>query len=137
MKSRWMLGAALVALPLMLAGCVASVENFRGEPEEFSGEAGGDPDSGIQAFWLHEGAELAITISGSSGCPYIVSSITVVEKADEGNRISADVPALPEDRACTMDFVPHTTVFNTPGTVTTTQPLTIEVMDTEIVLPIK
>ena len=137
MKSRWMLGAALVALPLLLAGCVGSVENFSGEPEEFAGEAGGDADSGVQAFWLHEGAQLAITVSGSSGCPYVVSGISVLETSDDGNRIAATVPALPADKVCTMDFVPHTTVFSTPGNVTTTKPLTIEVMDTEIVLPIK
>ena len=135
-KSRWMFGAALIAVPLLLAGCVASVENFRGEPEEFAGEAGGDAESGVQAFWLHEGAQLAITISGSSTCPYIASGITVLETADEGNRISVDVPPM-TDEPCTMDFVPHTTVFSTPGTITTTKPLTIEVMDTEIELPIK
>ena len=136
MKSRWMFGASLIAVPLLLAGCVASVENFSGEPEHFAGEPGGDAEAGIQAFWIHEGAQLAITISGSSTCPYIVSNITVLEKADEGNRISAEVPAL-SGEPCTMDFVPHTTVFSTPGDITTTKPLTIEVKDTEIVLPIK
>ena len=135
MRARWLLGVVLVA-PLLLTGCVGSVENFSGVPEDFAGEAGGEPDSGLQAFWLHEGAQLAITIYGSSTCPYVVSGITVVEKAGEGNRISADVPALP-DRPCTMDYVPHTTVFSTPGTVTTTEPLTIEVQDNEVVLPVK
>ncbi|MDH6182134.1 hypothetical protein M2152_002316 [Microbacteriaceae bacterium SG_E_30_P1] len=137
MKTRWFAAAAL-ALPLLLAGCVGgAVTNYQGEPEQFAGEPGGDADSGLQAFWLQEGAQLAITLSGSSGCPYIVTSITVLEKAGEGNRISAEVPPIPEDKACTMDFVPHTTVFSTPGEVTTTEPLTIEVMDSEIVLPIK
>ena len=135
MKSRWLLGV-VVAAPLLLSGCVASVENFSGAPEDFAGEPGGESDSGLQAFWLHDGAQLAITIYGSSTCPYVVSSISVVDKAGEGNRISADVPALP-DRPCTMDYVPHTTVFSTPGAVTTTEPLTIQVQDKKIVLPVK
>jgi len=127
--------AGLLAATLLLAGC-ATATNFSGTPEEWAGEPGGDPDSGVQAFWLNEGGQIAITISGSSTCPYIVSGLRVLDDAQSGNRIAADVPPLP-DRPCTMDYVPHTTVFNTPEPVTTTQPLTIEVMDQVIVLPTK
>ena len=135
MKSRWAL-ALVIAAPLLLAGCSGAVTNYSGAPEEFAGEPGGDPDSGLQAFWLHEGTQIAITISGSSTCPYIVKGIDVLEPAGEGNRIAADVPPLGNE-PCTMDYVPHTTVFSTPGRITTTEPLTIEVGEQTVVLPVK
>lgn len=128
--------ALLIAVPLLLAGC-STGSNFSGAPGEWAGEIGGDEDGSVQAYWLHEGTELAITISGSSGCPSIVSGLRVLDNAQNGNRIAADVPLPDPARACTADYVPHTTVFYTPGQVTTTQPLIIEVLDQKIVLPIK
>ena len=38
---------------------------------------------------------------------------------------------------CTMDFVPHTTIFGTPENTTTTQPLNVDVNGEEIVVPVK
>lgn len=101
-----------------------------------AGTPGGSADSGLQAFWLANGAQIAITISGSSSCPYVATGIHVIKTRSEGNAISVDVPALP-NRPCSKDSVPHTTVFITPGTITTTVPLTIEVMSTTISLPVK
>ena len=135
-KPRWSL-ALLLAVPLLLTGCVGAVDNFSGIPEHVSGEPGGSQDDGLQAFWVKEGAQLAITVFGSSSCPQIVSGITVTETATEGNSIRADFAPIPADKPCTRDFVPHTTVFSTPGTITTTEDLTIESSAGTIVLPVK
>lgn len=135
MKIRWPL-ALVVLLPLALSGCASVVTNYSGAPADHAGTPGGSADSGLQAFWLSDGAQIAITISGSSSCPYIATGIHVIKTRSEGNAISVDVPAL-SNRPCTLDYVQHTTVFITPGTISTTEPLTIEVMSTTIVLPVK
>jgi uncharacterized protein YceK len=135
MKIRWLL-ALVVILPLALSGCASVVTNYSGAPGNHAGAPGGNADSGLQAFWLADGTQIAITISGSSSCPYIATGIHVIKTSSEGNAISVDVPALPNG-PCTQDYVPHTTVFITPGTITTTVPLAIEVMGTSIVLPVK
>ena len=57
--------------------------------------------------------------------------------AGEGNRVAIDVVKRPENEACTMDLAPHTTLFWTPVEVTTTEPLTVEVLGTEVEVPIK
>ena len=63
--------------------------------------------------------------------------IRVLEEADEGNRVAIDLVQRPDDEACTMDFVPHTTLFWTPYDVTTTEPLVVEVAGYEITVPLK
>ena len=135
-KPRWSL-ALLLAVPLLLTGCVGAVDNFSGVPDHVSGEPGGSEDAGLQAFWLKEGAQIAITVFGSSSCPQIVSDITVLEPKGEGNTIRANFVPIPADKPCTRDFVPHTTVFSTPGNITTTEKLTIESSAGKIALPIK
>lgn len=145
------------ACALLLAACApignTPVEQFRGVPElDAHGTADGvgsdegtsehDRDlaeevmDGPVAAWLENGTKIAVSIGGSSTCPYIGSAIHVVESANAGNIVRIDLEPLP-DRPCTMDFVPHTTVFWTPQEVTTTQPLTVEVMGEQIEVPIK
>ncbi|WP_133161096.1 hypothetical protein [Microterricola pindariensis] len=135
---RLVLATVVAASALLLTGCApignTPTGNFPGFPEgtEPSGDVTGEP----QAAWVSEGDKIAITLFGSSTCPYIASTINVVKKADEGNAVSIEVPALP-DQPCTMDLVPHTTEFWTPQDVTTTKPLQITVLDQTIELPIK
>lgn len=120
------------------AGEAEGESEVEGEAELPAGaideEALGD---GPQVVWLEEGAQLALVIGGSSTCPSVGRDIRVLDKADEGNRVAIDLVERPEDEVCTMDFVPHTTVFWTPYDVTTTKPLTVEVDGTTVTVPIK
>lgn len=124
-------------LALSLAGCAAQGTNFAGVPnaERVVGETV-TSDSGIEASWFHRGAEIAITIWGSSTCPVSGNWIHVVEPRGEGNTVSIDLNPV-SDGPCTVDYVPHTTLFYTPGAVTTTEPLRILVAGEELVLPVK
>jgi hypothetical protein len=106
------------------------------EPEGEQRDLAAEVMDGPVAAWLEEGAQLAVSIGGSSTCPYIGSAIHVIEGEGEGNTVRIDIEPLP-DRPCTMDFVPHTTVFWTPMDVSTTVPLTVQVMDQEITVPVK
>lgn len=136
--------SALVTLPvlavsLLLAGCTVTgpTENFSGLPdEEHITQEGGSEEDGLQAFWIEEGDQLAITISGSSTCPVVGSRISVVEPKGEGNTVAISTRPLP-DQPCTMDFVPHTSMFWTPSKVTPAEPLVIQVDGREITLPVK
>ncbi len=129
------------AFAFALAGCTVTgpTENFSGLPDEeqIVNESEGAADSGIQAFWLHEGSQIAVSISGSSGCPVIGSDIKVVEPKNEGNTVEIVTVPIPQDKICTMDFVPHTSVFWTPANVSTTQELTVRVEGQELTLPVK
>jgi len=152
--------AVALASVLLLSGCNPSgtpAENFPGhpvpdeatavdvgagadeagdveEPDEFDPM---EPNEKPIVIWWAEGDQLALTISGSSGCPVIGQQIRVLEPAGEGNRVAIDLVQRPEDEICTMDFVPHTTLFWTPTDVSTTEPLTVEVSGYEITVPIK
>ena len=140
------LAAAALASVFLLAACAppkSAAENFPGEPvaehaEEGSHDEGeanveGEP----QAAWVGQGGQLAVTLWGSSTCPQVGETNRVVEKAGEGNRVAIDLVQRDENEVCTMDFVPHTTVFWTPMDVTTTEELTVEVADAEVVVPVK
>lgn len=139
----------------LLSGCnppSTAAENFPGVPTEADADVV-DVDSGTDAagdteeapssedgpvvVWWADGGQLALTISGSSTCPVIGDQIRVLEPAGEGNRVAIDLVERPADEICTMDFVPHTTLFWTPTTVTTTEPLVVEVADTEVTVPVK
>ena len=134
------LSAAALAFAFVLAGCTVTgpTTNFSGLPDEESiaNESEG-ADDGVQAFWLQEGSQLGVAISGSSGCPIIGSDIIVVEPKGEGNTVEITTVPRPADEICTMDFVPHTSVFWTPANVTTSEPLTVRVNDQEVELPVK
>lgn len=140
-----------VASVFLLSACNPSpraIESFSGMPvSDHAGEEGTGDDEvvadeesateGLSAEWVGQGGQLAVTISGSSTCPPVGTRINVVEPAGEGNTVSVDVAEIPADQVCTMDFVPHTTVFWTPVFVTTTEPLVVEVGDQSVTVPVK
>ncbi|MFF2371854.1 hypothetical protein [Agromyces sp. NPDC058110] len=140
------LAAVAVASVFLLSACNPSprpIENFSGEPvSDHEGDAEGHTDEsaadeGLSATWLQQGGQIAITISGSSTCPVVGTRINVVDRAGEGNRVSVDVEGPADDEVCTMDFVPHTTVFWSPVFVTDTEPLVVEVGEQSYTLAIK
>lgn len=138
---RLVTAAVGVALLLLLTACTPSgvaVEDFAGVPDDIttSGAIPEDTDGTPQAFYLNDGGQLAVVLWGSSTCPYVGTDISVVKPADEGNEVKVTVADLP-DQPCTMDLVPHTTVFWTPVKTTTTKPLIVHVLDTSITVPVK
>ena len=157
-------GFAAVALAsvFLLSACNPSgnaAENFAGlpvaseaEPIDVDPEAGGETDDVSeeevegpkfeesdepQVAWWEQGGQIALVVYGSSSCPTVGKEIRVLEPAGEGNRVAIDLVQRPEDEICTMDFVPHTTIFWTPVEVTTTEPLVVEVAGYEVEIPIK
>ena len=156
------LAAVALASVFLLSACNPSgapAENFSGlpvaeeaAPIDVDPESGGEVDDAAeeeeegaafeesdqpQVVWWEEGGQLALVIYGSSSCPSVGREIRVLEKAGEGNRVAIDLTIRPENEICTMDFVPHTTLFWTPVDVTTTEPLVVEVAGAEITVPIK
>lgn len=135
--------AAAVASVFLLSACNpggGAIENYSGTPvSDHAGDAEGNTGShdGAQAVWLMQGAQLAVTVPGSSTCPVVGSNIRVLDKKHEGNRVAIDVVQRDENEACTMDSVPHTTVFWTPVDVTTTEKLVVEVSGQSITVPVK
>ncbi|MDQ0576482.1 hypothetical protein [Agromyces albus] len=140
-------GFAAVALAsvFLLAACAASgspAEHYAGLPVSEHQEEGGHEEPENEegepvAAWVGQGAQLAVTIWGSSSCPQVGRNITVVEPAGEGNTVAIDLVERPEDEVCTMDLAPYTTVFWTPVDVTTTEPLRVEVGDSAVTVPVK
>ncbi|GGI45512.1 hypothetical protein BCL57_001701 [Agromyces flavus] len=162
---RLLLASAAVVSALLLAGCAPGpgpVENFPGLPvideeEVAAGDAedteqGGETEdeteegsaeevpepTGDEPYvqYLQDGGRLAITIWGSSTCPIIPTELRVTAEAGEGNAVEAILPEA-EEGPCTMDFVPHTTVFSTPADVTTTEELEVTVGDAVVTVPVK
>ncbi|WP_156891466.1 hypothetical protein [Agromyces subbeticus] len=141
------LATAALASVFLLAACApptTPAEEYSGAPVsdhagDAEGEHGGEEhaEGEPQAVWLGQGGQLAVTVSGSSTCPEVGTNIRVIDAAGEGNRVAIDLIEHPEDQVCTMDLVPHTTVFWTPMTVTTTEPLIVEVAGAEVEVPIK
>jgi hypothetical protein len=139
--------AAALASVFLLAGCApgtSPVENYPGMPApevEADGTAAEEEHENEEgepvAAWLEDGGKLAVTIWGSSTCPQVGRDIRVLKSADEGNAVAIDLVERPEDEVCTMDLVPHTTVFWTPLDVTTTKPLMVEVAGSTVEVPIK
>lgn len=130
-------GLLLVAA---LAGCSTNgtaQQNFSGPPpDDTVSQSSEVTDEGLQAFWLEDGAEIALSIPSSSSCPTIGRALVVVKPAGEGNVVSVQTEP-PKSGPCTQDFSPHTTTYYTPGPVTTTRPLTIIVGANKVVLPPK
>jgi hypothetical protein len=123
---------------LALAGCMTSypTESYSGDPHETIQSAGGE-EEGVMVSWLHQGGQIALTTWGSSTCPVVGSHISVVSPSSADNTVAITTDPIPDDRICTMDYVPHTSVFWTPQEVITGEPLTVQVMGKELVLPIK
>ena len=154
--------AVALASVLLLSACNPSgspAEHFAGVPEadeavpvDVEPEDGGEEEDASEAeeegepftedgspnvVWWEQGGQLALVVWGSSTCPVVGERISVLDPAGEGNRVAIDVVKRPENEACTMDLAPHTTLFWTPVEVTTTEPLTVEVLGTEVEVPIK
>ncbi|MEI5583893.1 MULTISPECIES: hypothetical protein [unclassified Agromyces] len=154
--------AAALASVLVLAGCAAGsgpIEDYPGLPvieeetdegadveseDESGAEGEEEPEEEIAeptgdepfVIYLNDGGRLAITLWGSSTCPVVPTELRVTAEAGEGNAVEAILPE-PEDGPCTMDFVPHTTVFSMPMDVTTTEPLEVAIGDSVVTVPIK
>lgn len=101
---------------LALAGCAQNstkpVTDYKGEPkgvEAPASSAGGAPFS----VWLKGGDQFTVTLYGSSTCPPIASRF----KLTGHNKVELTIPQPDKKKICTMDYVPHTTVFATPNTI--------------------
>ncbi|GAB3809176.1 hypothetical protein GCM10028798_36400 [Humibacter antri] len=101
---------------LALAGCAQNstkpVTDYKGEPkgvEAPASSAGGAPFS----VWLKGGDQFTVTLYGSSTCPPVPSRFSLTGH----NKVELTMPKAPKNKICTMDYVPHTTVFATPNTV--------------------
>lgn len=138
-----LVGLAVVAA-VSLSGCSGTpsgaVTNYSGWPAvSMPGEGGSGElaDGSPHAVWLDNGEKLAVITYGSSTCPLVGSSIDVVQDANNGNVVKVNLAAIPSDKACTLDLVPHTTEFWTPQRVTTTQKLTVQVNGSTVTVPVK
>ena len=125
--------AGAVIVMAALAGCSTSVthpvHDYKGEPKGVvppASSAGG----AAYAVWLKSGAQFAIVLYGSSTCPPTVATVETIAS----NQLNA-TPAPIGDGVCTRDYVPHTTVFATPRSVTTTSDVTIKLPDSTLTLP--
>jgi hypothetical protein len=133
-RRRPLLGiAGAIVVLAALAGCSTSlfhpVDDYKGEPKGVvppASSAGG----AAYAVWLKGGAQFAIVLYGSSTCPPKVATVESVGS----NQLKA-TPAPIQGSVCTSDYVPHTTVFATPGSVTTTSDVTIKLPDSTLTLP--
>ncbi|MEJ3403885.1 hypothetical protein WDJ51_03995 [Rathayibacter sp. YIM 133350] len=125
---------AVAALALTLAGCASQgnrpVEDYSGYPK---GATGTPDESRLEPFasWLSGGDRLALTLYGSSTCPPTGERLNV----QSPNWLDARLVTLPPDTVCTMDYVPHTTVFDTPAGVSSRSDVTITVQGRTITLP--
>jgi hypothetical protein len=135
------LAAAALAVAFVLSGCTVTgpTENFSGLPDEerLVHELDANPETAVQVFWMQEGSQLGVAIAGSSGCPVIGSDIKVIEPAGQGNTVEITTVPIPEDKICTMDYVPHTSVFWTPANISTAEPVTVRVQGEELELEVK
>lgn len=109
-----------LATSIMLVGCASSntplstspVESYQGEPKGVDAppsSAGGAPFS----VWLKDGDQFTVTLYGSSSCPPEPTSFTVGKKND----ITLTLPKPAANKACTADYIPHTSVFATPAAI--------------------
>lgn len=101
---------------LALAGCSQNstkpVTDYPGEPKGVAAppsSAGGAPFS----VWLKNGDQFTVTLYGSSTCAPVASRF----KLTGHNKVVLTVPKPEKNKVCTMDYVPHTTVFATPNTI--------------------
>lgn len=162
------LAAVALASVFLLSACApgtAPVEDFSGLPsdaqsdhsegegETAADDANADAEEGeeeavdqgpLAAAWLEQGGKIAVTVWGSSSCPIVGTGIKVVKPFGEGNTVEVAVEQRGGE-VCTMDYVPHTTVFWTPMNVTTTEDLTViatgkvgdQQLEQQVVVPVK
>jgi len=138
---RAVLGVAAVSVTLALTACsgapTAPAENYKGEPRGV--EAPARSAGGAEyAMWLGKGDRFAVTLYGSSSCPPVAATMRVAG----ANKVDVVLKPSPK-RACTADYAPHTSVFDTPSAIRIGTPvhITVERADarkkdtTQIVLP--
>jgi hypothetical protein len=112
--------AALAVAALAFASCAhgtqdstKAVTDYHGEPSGV-GIPAGNTEKAPFSLWLKGGDQFTVTLDGSSTCPPVATQFEVTGQ----NRINLTVPN-PNDQGkiCTMDLVPHTTVFSTPKAI--------------------
>jgi len=109
--------AITVIAVLALAGCAQSstkaLTDYHGEPRGVEAPATHTGDTPF-SVWLKGGDQFTVTLYGSSTCPPVATQFSLTSH----NHVSLTVPK-PSDKGkfCTMDFVPHTTVFSTPSAI--------------------
>ncbi|MET0843095.1 MAG: hypothetical protein ABWY23_04560 [Mycetocola sp.] len=126
--------AAAALFAAVLSGCAASptapVEDFTGVPDVADGVVELD-DNGAGGAWLDDGSTFAVTLSGSSTCPPRATGYSVTGE----NTVTVTVEKIPDDKACTADFSPHTTVFKTEDELDPTEDLTVNVDSKTVTIP--
>ena len=126
--------AAAALFAAVLSGCAASpttpVEDFTGVPDVADGEIELDAN-GAGGAWLDDGSTFAVTLSGSSTCPPRATGYSVTGE----NTITVTVEKIPDNKACTADFSPHTTVFKTEDELDPSEELTINVDSKVVTVP--
>ena len=123
---------AVAAAVLLLAGCssaqVKPDSDYAGEPKGVDAPAS-SAGGASWAAWTQNGKQFGIVLYGSSTCPPTVQSVKVI--AD--NQLEATLSPA-SGGVCTHDLVPHTTVFTTPSSVTTTSDVTVKLPDTTLTI---
>jgi hypothetical protein len=125
--------AMAASLALTLVACSGAsnkpITDYKGEPKGVDAppsSAGGAPFS----VWLKDGARFTVTLYGSSTCPPIGTAIETTGK----NKVTVAVAKPPKNQPCTMDYVPHTTVFATPSAVDPHSDVKVTVQDIRFTL---
>ncbi|MHA7985327.1 hypothetical protein ACX9R5_05925 [Rathayibacter sp. CAU 1779] len=102
---------------IALAGCSQNstkpITDYHGEPkgvEAPASSAGGAPFS----VWLKDGDQFTVTLYGSSTCPPVATRFNLTGHNTMKLTVST---GSDKKKVCTMDYVPHTTVFATPNTI--------------------
>lgn len=103
----------MAAAALLLAGCseapAGAVADYAGEPHGVDAPAR-SAGGAEYAVWLDKGARFALTLYGSSSCPPVADTMRVTG----ANRVKVTLKPAPKG-ACTSNYAPHTSVFDTPS----------------------
>jgi hypothetical protein len=126
-------GLLAAGVAVALVGCSGPsnqpITHYQGEPKGVDAppsSAGGAPFS----VWLKDGAQFTVTAYGSSGCPPIGTKFAVTGS----NAITVAIKEY-KGKVCTMDYVPHTTVFATPTELDPHKDVKVTVQDVRFTLP--
>ncbi|KRC45364.1 hypothetical protein ASE16_19030 [Leifsonia sp. Root227] len=123
----------LLLAGLALTGCTSAsskpVDDYAGEPKGVDAPAS-SAGGAAWAVWMKSGDQFAMVLYGSSSCPPKVASVSVTAS----NQLKATLAPAPGG-ICTRDYVPHTTIFDTPSGVTTSSDVSITLPDTTLTLP--
>lgn len=128
-----MAAVGLLLAGLALTGCTSAsskpVDDYAGEPKGVDAPAS-SAGGAAWAVWMKSGDQFAMVLYGSSSCPPKVASVSVTAS----NQLKATLAPAPGG-ICTRDYVPHTTIFDTPSGVTTSSDVSITLPDTTLTLP--